>query len=77
MWRKGQEENRKRENGLDWDDGNADGVKQKDCSELGAFTQRTVAPDSPLIMEDATDLLMDGTSPQSKKEESESKKSKM
>lgn len=35
MWRKGQEENRKRENGLDWDDGNADGVKQKDCSELG------------------------------------------
>ncbi|XP_047651222.1 centrosomal protein of 128 kDa isoform X3 [Phacochoerus africanus] len=77
VWRKGQEENRKRENGLDWDDGNADGVKQKDCSELGAFTQRTVAPDSPLIMEDATDLLMDGTSPQSKKEESESKKSKM
>uniref|UniRef100_A0A8D0U517 Centrosomal protein 128 n=1 Tax=Sus scrofa TaxID=9823 RepID=A0A8D0U517_PIG len=42
-------------------------------SHLNSFTQRTVAPDSPLIMEDATDLLMDGTSPQSKKEESESK----
>lgn len=44
---------------------------------LPAFIQRTVAPDSPSIKEDATSLLMDGTSPQSKKEEYESKNSKM
>ncbi|XP_057400264.1 centrosomal protein of 128 kDa isoform X6 [Balaenoptera acutorostrata] len=46
-------------------------------SHLNSFIQRTVAPDSPSIKEDATSLLMDGTSPQSKKEEYESKNSKM
>ncbi|XP_026976018.1 centrosomal protein of 128 kDa isoform X2 [Sagmatias obliquidens] len=46
-------------------------------SHLHSFIQRTVAPDSPSIKEDATSLLMDGTSPQSKKEEYESKNSKM
>ncbi|XP_014639951.1 PREDICTED: centrosomal protein of 128 kDa isoform X4 [Ceratotherium simum simum] len=46
-------------------------------SHLNSFAKRTVAPDSPSIKEDATSLPMDGTSPQSKKEEYESKKSKM
>ncbi|XP_033706649.1 centrosomal protein of 128 kDa isoform X2 [Tursiops truncatus] len=46
-------------------------------SHLHSFIQRTVAPDSPSIKEDATSLLMDGTSPQSKKEEYESKNSKI
>ncbi|XP_042799895.1 centrosomal protein of 128 kDa isoform X1 [Panthera leo] len=46
-------------------------------SHLNSFTKRTVTPDSPSIKEDASSLPMDGTSPQSKKEEYESKKSKM
>ncbi|XP_032338348.1 centrosomal protein of 128 kDa isoform X4 [Camelus ferus] len=46
-------------------------------SHLNSFTQRTVAPDSPSVKEDAASLLMDGTSPQSRKEEYESKRSKM
>ncbi|XP_057344231.1 centrosomal protein of 128 kDa isoform X3 [Manis pentadactyla] len=46
-------------------------------SHLNLFTKRTVAPDSPSIKEDATDIPGNGTSPQSKKEECESKKSKM
>ncbi|XP_047719585.1 centrosomal protein of 128 kDa isoform X3 [Prionailurus viverrinus] len=46
-------------------------------SHLNSFTKRTVTPDSPSIKEDASNLPMDGTSPQSKKEEYESKKSKM
>lgn len=44
---------------------------------LPAFTKRTVTPDSPSIKEDATSLPMDGTSPKSKKEDHESKNSKM
>uniref|UniRef100_A0A452G7T1 Centrosomal protein 128 n=1 Tax=Capra hircus TaxID=9925 RepID=A0A452G7T1_CAPHI len=46
-------------------------------SHLNSFTQRTVAPDSPSIKEDAPSLLMDGRSPQPRKEEYESKNSKM
>uniref|UniRef100_A0A673TDT7 Centrosomal protein 128 n=1 Tax=Suricata suricatta TaxID=37032 RepID=A0A673TDT7_SURSU len=46
-------------------------------SHLNSFTKRTVAPDPPSIKEDATSLPMDGTSPQSKKEDYESKNSKM
>uniref|UniRef100_A0A8P0P6B2 Centrosomal protein 128 n=2 Tax=Canis lupus familiaris TaxID=9615 RepID=A0A8P0P6B2_CANLF len=46
-------------------------------SHLNSFAKRTVAPDSPSIKEDATGLPMDGTSPQSKKEEYENEKSKM
>ncbi|XP_047397452.1 centrosomal protein of 128 kDa isoform X2 [Sciurus carolinensis] len=46
-------------------------------SHLNQFTKRTVAPDSALMKEDATSLPMNGTSSQSKKEEYESKKSKM
>uniref|UniRef100_A0ABI7YC00 Centrosomal protein 128 n=1 Tax=Felis catus TaxID=9685 RepID=A0ABI7YC00_FELCA len=46
-------------------------------SHLNSFTKRTVTPDSPSIKEDASNLPMDGTSPQSKKEEYESKKNKM
>ncbi|XP_072819635.1 centrosomal protein of 128 kDa isoform X4 [Vicugna pacos] len=45
-------------------------------SHLYSFTQRTVAPDSPSVKEDAASLRMDGTSPQSRKEEYESKRSK-
>uniref|UniRef100_A0A8C5LEL8 Centrosomal protein 128 n=1 Tax=Jaculus jaculus TaxID=51337 RepID=A0A8C5LEL8_JACJA len=41
------------------------------------FTKRTTAPDSASIKEDATSSPMNGTSLQSKKEEYESKKSKM
>lgn len=43
---------------------------------LPAFTKRTVAPDSSLIKEDATGLPMEA-SPQSKKDDYESKNSKM
>uniref|UniRef100_A0A4W2GJI9 Centrosomal protein 128 n=1 Tax=Bos indicus x Bos taurus TaxID=30522 RepID=A0A4W2GJI9_BOBOX len=46
-------------------------------SHLNSFTQRTVAPDSPSIKEDAPSLLMDERSPQPRKEEYESKNSKM
>lgn len=46
-------------------------------SHLNSFTKRTVAPDSPSIKEDATDIPGNGTSPQSKKEECKNKKSKM
>ncbi|XP_006046386.4 centrosomal protein of 128 kDa isoform X2 [Bubalus bubalis] len=46
-------------------------------SHLNSFAQRTVAPDSPSIKEDASSLLMDGRSPQPRKEEYESKNSKM
>uniref|UniRef100_A0A673TBY7 Centrosomal protein 128 n=1 Tax=Suricata suricatta TaxID=37032 RepID=A0A673TBY7_SURSU len=46
-------------------------------SHLNSFTKRTVAPDPPSIKEDATSLPMDGTSPQSKKEDYESKNSKI
>ncbi|XP_054547860.1 centrosomal protein of 128 kDa isoform X3 [Talpa occidentalis] len=46
-------------------------------SHLNSFTQRTFAPDSSLNKEDASSLPMDGTSPLYKKEEYESKKSKM
>ncbi|KAM8782556.1 centrosomal protein of 128 kDa isoform 4-T4 [Rhynchonycteris naso] len=46
-------------------------------SHLNSFTKRTFASDSPSIKEDATSLPVDGTGPQSKKEEYESKKSKM
>ncbi|XP_060037338.1 centrosomal protein of 128 kDa isoform X3 [Erinaceus europaeus] len=46
-------------------------------SLLNAFTQKTVGADSRSIKENARRLLMDGTSPRSKKEEYESKKSKM
>ncbi|KAM8948401.1 centrosomal protein of 128 kDa isoform 10-T12 [Lycaon pictus] len=46
-------------------------------SHLNSFAKRTVAPDSPSIKEDATGLPMDGTNPQSKKEEYENEKSKM
>ncbi|OWK09585.1 hypothetical protein Celaphus_00005934, partial [Cervus elaphus hippelaphus] len=46
-------------------------------SHLNSFTQRTVAPDSPSIKEDAPSLLMDGRSPQPRKEEYESKNSKI
>ncbi|XP_073923516.1 centrosomal protein of 128 kDa isoform X13 [Castor canadensis] len=46
-------------------------------NSLSAFTKRTVAPDSASIKEDVSNLPMNGTSPQSKKDEYESKKSKM
>ncbi|KAG8514381.1 Centrosomal protein of 128 kDa, partial [Galemys pyrenaicus] len=42
-----------------------------------AFSQRSFGPDSLLNKEDDTSLPMDGRSPLSKKEEHESKKSKM
>ncbi|XP_036074165.1 centrosomal protein of 128 kDa isoform X3 [Rousettus aegyptiacus] len=45
-------------------------------SHLNSFTKRTVAPDSSLIKEDATGLPMEA-SPQSKKDDYESKNSKM
>ncbi|XP_045679755.1 centrosomal protein of 128 kDa isoform X3 [Phyllostomus hastatus] len=46
-------------------------------SHFNSFTTRMSTPNSPSIKEDATRLPMDGTSLQSKKEEYESKKSKM
>lgn len=46
-------------------------------SHLNSFTKRTVAPDSASIKGDAASLPMNGTSPQSKKEEYENKQSKM
>ncbi|XP_032261595.1 centrosomal protein of 128 kDa [Phoca vitulina] len=46
-------------------------------SHLNPLTKRAVTPDSPSIKEDATSLPMDGTSPPSKKEDYESKKSKI
>ncbi|XP_036285815.1 centrosomal protein of 128 kDa isoform X6 [Pipistrellus kuhlii] len=46
-------------------------------SHSASFTKRTFTPDSTSTKEDATGLPMDGTSPQSKKQEYESKNSKM
>ncbi|XP_054423165.1 centrosomal protein of 128 kDa [Pteronotus mesoamericanus] len=46
-------------------------------SHFNSFTKRPSAPNSPSIKEDATRLPMDGTSLRSKKEEYESKRSKM
>ncbi|XP_059544975.1 centrosomal protein of 128 kDa isoform X3 [Myotis daubentonii] len=46
-------------------------------SHSASFTKRTFAPDSTSTKDDATGLPMDGTSPQSKKQEYESKNSKM
>ncbi|XP_053529371.1 centrosomal protein of 128 kDa isoform X3 [Artibeus jamaicensis] len=46
-------------------------------SHFNSFTTRLSAPNSPSIKEDATRLPMDGTSLRSKREEYESKKSKM
>ncbi|XP_005860204.2 PREDICTED: centrosomal protein of 128 kDa isoform X1 [Myotis brandtii] len=46
-------------------------------SHSASFIKRTFAPDSTSTKEDATGLPMDGTSPQSKKQEYESKNSKM
>ncbi|XP_055465101.1 centrosomal protein of 128 kDa-like [Psammomys obesus] len=44
---------------------------------LPAFTKKTISPDPASIKEDATSLPLNGTNPQSKKEESENKKCKM
>ena len=42
MWRRRQDENRKREDGgLGWADGNGGGVKQKDSGEMGGRVLRT------------------------------------
>ncbi|XP_036062439.1 centrosomal protein of 128 kDa-like [Onychomys torridus] len=46
-------------------------------NSLPAFTKRTIAPDPASIKEDATSLPVNGTNPQSKKEEYESKKYKI
>ncbi|KAM5243787.1 centrosomal protein of 128 kDa isoform 1-T2 [Hipposideros larvatus] len=46
-------------------------------SHYNSFTNATVAPGSPSIKEDVTSLPMEGTSPLSKKEAYESKKSKI
>ncbi|XP_076777602.1 centrosomal protein of 128 kDa isoform X2 [Arvicanthis niloticus] len=46
-------------------------------NSLPAFTKRTVTPDPASIKGDATSLPANGTSPQSKREEHESKKNKM
>ncbi|XP_037688084.1 centrosomal protein of 128 kDa isoform X3 [Choloepus didactylus] len=46
-------------------------------SHLNSFTKRTVLPNSASIKEDATSLTMSRRSPQSKKEEYESRKSKI
>ncbi|XP_032200684.1 centrosomal protein of 128 kDa isoform X2 [Mustela erminea] len=64
------------ENSFSWHD-RSRFLSSPRLSHLNPFTKRTVTPDSPSIKEDATSLPMDGTSPQSKKEDYESKKSKM
>ncbi|XP_060243969.1 centrosomal protein of 128 kDa isoform X1 [Meriones unguiculatus] len=46
-------------------------------NSLPAFTKKTISPDPASIKEDATSLPVNGTNPQSKKEESENKKCKM
>ncbi|KAM9646676.1 centrosomal protein of 128 kDa isoform 2-T2 [Trichechus inunguis] len=46
-------------------------------SHFNSFTKRTASVDSASVKEDSTSLTMNEKSPQSKKEESESKKSKM
>ncbi|KAM4853180.1 centrosomal protein of 128 kDa isoform 2-T2 [Thomomys bottae] len=46
-------------------------------NSLPPFTKRTVTPDSASIKEDVANLSLNGTSPQSKKDRYESKKSKM
>ncbi|XP_059038613.1 centrosomal protein of 128 kDa isoform X2 [Mustela lutreola] len=64
------------ENSFSWHD-RSRFLSSPRLSHLNPFTKRTVTPDSPSIKEDATSLPMDGTSSQSKKEDYESKKSKM
>ncbi|XP_047591505.1 centrosomal protein of 128 kDa isoform X5 [Lutra lutra] len=64
------------ENSFSWHD-RSRFLSSPRLSLLNPFTKRTVTPDSPSIKEDATSLPMDGTSPQSKKEDYESKESKM
>nr|XP_048305311.1 centrosomal protein of 128 kDa isoform X3 [Myodes glareolus] len=46
-------------------------------NSLPAFTKRAITPDPASLKEDATSLPVNGTTPQSKKEEYESKKCKM
>ncbi|XP_044085506.1 centrosomal protein of 128 kDa isoform X3 [Neovison vison] len=64
------------ENSFSWHD-RSRFLSSPRLSHLNPFTKRTVTPDSPSIKEDATSLPMDGTSPKSKKEDHESKNSKM
>ncbi|XP_032734431.1 centrosomal protein of 128 kDa isoform X2 [Lontra canadensis] len=64
------------ENSFSWHD-RSRFLSSPRLSHLNPFTKRTVTPDSPSIKEDATGLPTDGTGPQSKKEDYESKKSKM
>ncbi|XP_045862954.1 centrosomal protein of 128 kDa isoform X3 [Meles meles] len=64
------------ENSFSWHD-RSRFLSSPRLSHLNPFSKRTVTPDSPSIKEDATSLPMDGTSPQSKKEDYESRKSKM